>query len=85
MVNISKNKEIDHLNKGKPLTPMCIHFSSAEIYPGGTNMKILLSLFKRNPMEWNANSASPIVKQVSEQCIQLQYIQSLLHTHTVKF
>lgn len=65
MVNSSENKEIDDLNKGKLLTPMCIHFSSAEIYPRGTNMKILLSLFKGNPVKWNANSVCPIVKQVS--------------------
>lgn len=71
MTNSSKNKEIDHLNKGKPLRPVYIHSFSVEIYPGGTNMKILLSLFKGNPMEWNDNSASPLVKQVSERCIQL--------------
>lgn len=35
---IAANKEIDYLNKEKALTPPCIHFSSAEIYPGGTNM-----------------------------------------------
>lgn len=38
MVNSSKNKEIDHLNKEKALTPLCIHFFSVEIYPGGTNI-----------------------------------------------